>query len=144
MAVCAYTCVLFDSALPCRAWEQPYADKVIMFLKQRHPGVPVVYYANGGSAYLHKQLDMSADSIALDWRVSMQHARDLAGPQRVLTGNVDPSTLYCSKEVIRATVADTIHAARGNHVLNLGHGVEQDTPEAAIHYMVEACHDIRL
>jgi uroporphyrinogen decarboxylase len=137
--VCLYCLILLY-----HAWDQPYAEKVMRFLKQHHPGVPVVYYANGGSAYLHRQLDMSADSIALDWRVSMQHARALAGPQRVLTGNVDPSTLYCSKEVIRATVANTIHAARGNHVLNLGHGVEQDTPEAAIHYMVEACHDIRL
>lgn len=60
----------------------------------KHPTVPVVYFANGGSAYLHRQLDMAVDGLSVDWKISMAHARAVAGPKRVLAGNVDPMHLY--------------------------------------------------
>ena len=60
----------------------------------KHPNVPVVYFANGGSVYLHRQLDMAVDGLSIDWKISMARARALAGPAFVLAGNVDPMHLY--------------------------------------------------
>ena len=83
-----------------------------------------MYFANGGSVYLHQQLDMAVDGLSIgdtplystikkkkkngnsflrvflpppppvDWKISMARARELAGPSRVLAGNVDPMHLY--------------------------------------------------
>lgn len=36
---------------------KPYADLAMSILKERHPEVPVIYFANGGSSYLESQRD---------------------------------------------------------------------------------------
>ena len=51
---------------------KPYANKAMAYIKERHPDVPVIYYANGGSPYLESQRDMSADMITLDWATDMK------------------------------------------------------------------------
>jgi uroporphyrinogen decarboxylase len=106
--------------------------------------VPVVYFANGGSGYLHAQNDMSFDALATDWRVSMETARRTVGPDRVLQGNVDPIVLYGSEEKIRAAVETCIRQAGGRHVLNLGHGVEKDIPEEAVAAFVNAAKNVKI
>lgn len=58
---------------------QPYAAKIAQYLKAKHPNVPVVYFANGGSCFLQQQLDMGVDGLSVDWRVSMASARKVAG-----------------------------------------------------------------
>lgn len=104
----------------------------------------MVYFANGGSVYLQEQLDLGADALAVDWRISMQQARAVAGADTVLTGNVDPMVLYGSEANIRSAVGKCIEQAGrgGNHVLNLGHGVEKDTPEHAVQIFVDAAREL--
>jgi uroporphyrinogen decarboxylase len=99
----------------------------------------VVYFANGGSGYLSQQLDMGCDALSLDWQISMKTARKIAGPETILAGNVDPMVLYTDKECIEKAVRECIQDAGGRrHVLNLGHGVEKDTPEEAVEIFVNA------
>jgi uroporphyrinogen decarboxylase len=127
-------------------WEmfaKPYAVRLAKYLKEKHPQVPLVYFANGGSAYLHKQLDMNYDALSLDWAISMASARHIAGSQLVLAGNIDPAVLYCSDEVIRNAVVQCIEEAQGRHVLNLGHGVEKDMSETAVEILVSTAHNYR-
>ena len=104
----------------------------------------MVYFANGGSAYLNRQLDMQVDGISIDWKVSMQHARAVAGPNRVLAGNMDPMVLLGPESGIVAEVERIIKEAQGTHVLNLGHGVEKETPESAVAAFVNAAKNIPL
>jgi hypothetical protein len=49
----------------------------------------------------------------------------------LLTFNVDCSMVF-------------FYVAQGNHVLNLGHGVEKDTPESAVAAFVNAAKEINL
>lgn len=53
---------------------KPYADKAIALIKAKHPDVPIIYFANGGSAYLERQKDMNADMICVDWKVCCKHS----------------------------------------------------------------------
>lgn len=122
---------------------KPYADRIASYLKARHPEVPVVYFANGGSCFLHSQSDMAYDALAVDWRISMAHARRVVGESRILQGNVDPIVLYGSEERIFSAVEEVLREAGGRHVLNLGHGVEKDTPESAVAAFVNAAKSIR-
>jgi uroporphyrinogen decarboxylase len=119
---------------------KPYADKAMNYVRERHPDVPLVYYANGGSPYLDLQRDMAADVISLDWATDMAKARETLGTDRRVGGNVDPTILFGSEDQIRAAVHDNIRAAggRGKHLLNLGHGVLQGTPEEAVATFVDA------
>lgn len=83
---------------------------------------------------------MGVDALSVDWRISMRRARAVAGPDAVLAGNVDPMVLYGSEAGIREAVMSCILQAGwgAKHVLNLGHGIEKDTPEDAVHTFVEA------
>lgn len=120
---------------------KPAAKKAIQIIKERHPDVPVIYFANGGSSYLELQRDMGSDMIAVDWAVDMAQAREILGPDIAISGNLDPTILFGSKEQIEEAVRDCIDKAGGpgKHLLNLGHGVMQGTPEEAVGWLVDEC-----
>ena len=106
----------------------------------------LVFFANGGSSYLELQRDMGADMIAVDWAVDMADARQRLGPNVPISGNIDPTVLFGSQAQIEAAVRDCIDKAGGPgnaHVLNLGHGVMQGTPEIAIKWLVDECKRYR-
>jgi len=80
--------------------------------------------------------------IALDWAVDMEEARKILGKDVPVSGNIDPSVLFGSKQQIEQAVRDCIDKAGGPgnaHVLNLGHGVMQGTPEQAVQWLVDEC-----
>ena len=107
-------------------------------------GVPVLFFANGGSSYLGLQRDMAGDAhysaLSLDWAVDMADARAQLGPAVPVQGNVDPSLLLGSVADIDDAVKKCIDGAGGpgKHILNLGHGVLQPTPEANVAAFVDA------
>lgn len=122
-------------------YAKPAAQKAIRMVKEKYPDVPVIYFANGGSSYLELQRDMGSDMIAIDWAVDMKTAREILGPDVKVSGNLDPTILFGSKEQIEQAVRDCIDAAGGpgQHLLNLGHGVMQGTPEEAVGWLVDEC-----
>jgi len=124
---------------------KPYADRAMAYVKARYPDVPVMYYANGGSSYLEMQRDMAADVISIDWAVDMRRARQTLGAERLVQGNVDPTILFGSDAQIRDAVVTNIEEAggKGRHLLNLGHGVLQGTPEEAVAAFVAAAKEYR-
>lgn len=125
---------------------KPAAQRAIKIMKDKHPDVPVIYFANGGSAYLELQRDMGCDMIAIDWSVDMAEARKILGPDIPISGNVDPTILFGTKEQIEQAVRDCIDKAGGpgnKHLLNLGHGVMQGTPEEAVGWLVDECKNYK-
>ena len=127
------------------AFAKPAAQKAIKIMKEKHPDVPVIYFANGGSSYLELQRDMGCDMIAVDWAVDMATAREILGPDVAISGNLDPTVLFGTKEQIEQAVRDCIDKAGGpgKHLLNLGHGVMQGTPEEAVGWLVDECKRYR-
>jgi uroporphyrinogen decarboxylase len=120
---------------------KPAAKKAIRIIKEKHPNVPVIYFANGGSSYLELQKDMGCDMIAVDWAVDMRTARNALGPDVPISGNLDPTILFGTKSQIEEAVRECIDKAGGpgKHLLNLGHGVMQGTPEEAVGWLVDEC-----
>lgn len=119
---------------------KPAAQRAIKIIKEKHPDTPVIYFANGGSSYLELQRDMGADMIAVDWHIDMAQAREILGPEIPISGNIDPTILFGTKEQIEQAVRDCIDKAGGpgsKHLLNLGHGVMQGTPEKAVGWLVD-------
>lgn len=116
------------------AFSLPFAEKLIRRVKQLYPDTPIIFHANGGTGKLHLLKDgCSADCIGLDWSGEIQRARSILGDESVIQGNVDPMILFGPEEAIRGAVEQCIAGAgRRHHILNVGHGVVQGTPEEAV------------
>lgn len=68
----------------------------------------------------------------------MRVARQTLGPQHKVQGNVDPMVLFGTQEVIEAEVKRVLsEAGPKGHILNVGHGVVQGTPEENVGYFCE-------
>lgn len=119
----------------------PYAQRVIDNVRKVHPDVPLIFHANGGVGKLEAMATCDADVLGLDWNTSMADAR-AAFPNRVTQGNVDPMVLFGTEECIRSSVAECLEAAgRQHHILNVGHGVVQGTPEENVKLFVQLARE---
>ena len=116
----------------------PYQKQVFDRIKARHPETPLILYISGSAGILERMAQSGADLISVDWTVDMGEARNRIGRHLGVQGNIDPGVLFGSKELIRDRVLETIRKA-GNrgHILNLGHGVLQKTPEENVAYFFE-------
>lgn len=86
--------------------------------------------------------DMSADVIGLDWSTSIAAAKSSLGPSKIIQGNVDPMVLFGPEETIRQTVNQCIQdAGNRRHILNVGHGVAQGTPEENVALFCQLARD---
>jgi uroporphyrinogen decarboxylase len=100
----------------------------------RH-GLPIIYYAGDAAGWLGAAAATGADVIGIDWRLGLDRARAVAGPDVVLQGNLDPGALLGDPDVLRREIARVIGEAGGGdgrptrrHVFNLGHGILPSTP----------------
>lgn len=125
----------------------PYARAVAEKVKRERPEAPLIFFANGSAGKLDdiaRAMASVVDVIALDWSVDMRDARRIFGNDVVLQGNIDPSILLVgSHHHIRQSVMHTIRKAEGGGlILNLGHGVIKETPEASVKVFVEAVRNL--
>lgn len=91
--------------------------------------VPVIYYTKASHHLLPAVAQSGANVLSVDWRVDLSEIRKSLGSKIALQGNVDPAVLLGPAEKIRAVTQDTASSLGGQgHILNLGHGILQNTP----------------
>jgi uroporphyrinogen decarboxylase len=91
--------------------------------------VPVIYYTKASHHLLPAIVKTGANVLSVDWRVPLRELRKFAGPGVALQGNLDPAVLFAPKEKIRQTTLEIVGELAGHgHILNLGHGILQNTP----------------
>ncbi|OQW82605.1 MAG: uroporphyrinogen decarboxylase [Proteobacteria bacterium ST_bin16] len=148
----AQTVMIFDTwggALSHAAYKEfslRYIQQIIAGLKREHDGVriPNIVFTKGGGLWLEAIADIGCDAVGLDWTIDIGDARRRVGDKVALQGNLDPSVLFASPEVITAEVAKIL-ASYGNgsgHVFNLGHGISQFTPPENAAALVDAVHTL--
>ena len=122
----------------------PYLTRIVREVKQTHPDLPLILYSSGSGGFLERLASTGADVISLDGTVDMADARARLGADQAVQGNMDPVHLFAKKEFIVDKVHDTIKKA-GNkkHVMNLGHGVMQGTPEENVATFFQTVRDYR-
>lgn len=123
-----------------------YMQQIMAGLHRDHDGarIPRVVFTKGGGLWLEQIVDSGCDAIGLDWTIDIGEARRRVGDKVALQGNLDPSVLFASAEVITAEV-EKILASYGSgtgHVFNLGHGISQFTPPESAAVLVDAVHTI--
>jgi uroporphyrinogen decarboxylase len=91
--------------------------------------VPVIYYTKASQHLLPAVARSGATVLSVDWRAELAEIRKTLGPKIALQGNVDPAVLLAPPEKIRDVTLATINSLGGHgHILNLGHGILQNTP----------------
>jgi uroporphyrinogen decarboxylase len=116
----------------------PYHRIVVEKVKATYPDTPLILYINGSAGILERMPKSGMDIISIDWTVDMAEARTRLGAEVGVQGNIDPCVLFGSKDFIRERILETVRKA-GNkgHILNLGHGVLQNTPEENVAFFFE-------
>ncbi|AXL13340.1 uroporphyrinogen decarboxylase [Microbacterium foliorum] len=108
-------------------------------------GVPSIHFGVGTGPFLHDmRLDGIADAVGVDWRLPLDEAAGILGPDVTVQGNIDPALLAAPWPVLEAHVRDVVErgrAARG-HIVNLGHGVPPETDPDQLTRIVELVHSI--
>jgi len=81
----------------------------------------------------------------VDWTVGIDQVKQSLKTDTSLQGNLDPSVLYASPEVIRAEVKRIIEEFgpdNTGHVFNLGHGIHQRIDPANVKVLVDSVHEL--
>jgi len=123
---------VFDSWSGClspqdfKIFAQPYLVQIADALKD---DAPVILFPKG-SWYALEDLSMSgASGLGIDWCISPQNARELAGNNITLQGNFDPAKLLLPIPDIKKAAKEMIDAfGVQNYIANLGHGITPNIP----------------
>jgi len=119
----------------------PSTAKIFSALKAK--GIPTILYANGASHLIEAQIQAGSDAISVDWRRDMSFYVEKIPPEIGIQGNLDPSMLFAPPErIVRETkrILETVKG-RGNHILNLGHGLHPTTPIEGVEAFVRTAKE---
>ncbi|MDH4284256.1 MAG: uroporphyrinogen decarboxylase, partial [Gallionellaceae bacterium] len=124
----------------------PYMKRIVEGLIKEKDGVkiPSIVFTKGGGLWIENIADIGCDAVGLDWTMDIGVARQRVGHKVALQGNLDPSVLFATPEVVRAET-ERILASYGygsGHVFNLGHGISQFTDPENAAALVEAVHEL--
>jgi uroporphyrinogen decarboxylase len=136
---------LFDSWVGCLSpWDYeahvlPYSRRVIQEVGEK---APLIHFSVGTSGFLHLIKEAGGDVISIDWRTDLGGTWERLGYDVGIQGNLDPSVLLASCQVIEGHVRKILESAenRPGHIFNLGHGVLPETPVENVIFMVETVH----
>jgi len=121
-----------------------YMSKIVEGIHRKYDEktIPVTLFTKGGSAWLEQIAATGCDGVGLDWTVEIREAERRIGSKVALQGNLDPSVLYASPEVITAEAYKVLDQFKGQtgHVFNLGHGITPDVNPESMKVLVDAVH----
>lgn len=98
-------------------------ERIFEALKQE--GIPTILFGIGSRHLLNEFNELPVSTIGLDWRTSIQEAREM-GIDKTLQGNLDPAFLLADWETIETRTKEILDQGMnqsGGYVFNLGHGV---------------------
>jgi uroporphyrinogen decarboxylase len=138
---------LFDSwvgALSPSAYKrfvQPYTRRIFQAVKRT--GTPSIHFGTGTASLLELMAETGGDIVSVDWRVDLDEAWECIGYDRGIQGNLDPTLLLTSWDVVEQGMYDVLRRAnnRPGHIFNLGHGVLADTNPDMLRRLVDAVHE---
>ena len=117
----------------------PYSARILAALD-----VPTIHFGTGTTHLLRAMSEAGGDVIGLDWRVPLDEGWSLAGADRGVQGNLDPTLLLGPWERIEAGTRDVLDraGARPGHIFNLGHGVLPATDPSVLSRLRELVHEL--
>ncbi|MDP9321736.1 MAG: uroporphyrinogen decarboxylase [Chloroflexota bacterium] len=105
--------------------------------------VPRIHFATGNPLLLPAMGRAGAEVVSVDWRVPLDEAWTLAGPEHAIQGNLDPGVCLAPFPVVAAAARDVLRlaGARPGHIFNLGHGVLPETEADTLARLAALVHE---
>ncbi|WP_424684013.1 uroporphyrinogen decarboxylase [Frateuria sp. YIM B11624] len=159
-AVAAYLCaqaaagaqalMVFDTwggllgPTPFREFSLRYMREVVAALKADPHAreLPVTLFSKGAGLHLAEMADSGCSALGVDWTIDLGDARRAVAGKVALQGNLDPTVLRASPEVIRRE-ARAVLDSYGNHpghIFNLGHGITPEVEPEHVKVLVDEVH----
>ena len=127
------------SPLDFDAFSFPYLRRIVTTVKASN--VPVIIFGTSMSTLLPRLKRTGADVIGLDWRIDIDEARRVLGPDVAVQGNLDPVALFLPRHQLEQRASDILRrAGPTGHIFNLGHGILPPTPPEAAQALVDTVH----
>lgn len=107
--------------------------------------IPITIFAKGSWYALDKLCESGYNAVSLDWLYKPEDAVKVANGRVTLQGNLDPGTMYGSKEVITKKVEQMIKGFGGgkqNYIINFGHGTHPFMDPEQIRWFLQECHRV--
>jgi uroporphyrinogen decarboxylase len=132
----------FASALPpagLERWSMEPIGRIVRSVKMAYPDAKVMVFARGAASLLERYaVTTKADGFGIDWGADLAQAVEELPRGLVSQGNLDPLALVSGGKALDDGVAAMMKVARrGNHIVNLGHGILQQTPIAHVERLMQ-------
>lgn len=122
-----------------------YMQQIITALRQlqTHSPVPCIIFTKNSAPWLEDIAQSGCQGVGVDWTIDIAEVRHRIGNSVAIQGNLDPAVLYGHPDRIKAEVKKLLTAfgSHPGHIVNLGHGIEKDTPADNVKVLVEAVHE---
>ena len=120
----------------------PFVNYLISELKD-FSEVPIIYFFRGSCAFIDVVADTRADCLSVDWTISIPEAMKLY--DKAFQGNLEPTVLYSSKEVIREKTLSLLRSIpkKTGYIFNLGHGLAPDMEMDKVKFLVDTVKSYR-
>jgi uroporphyrinogen decarboxylase len=138
---------VFDSWAGClspadyRKYVLPYTKRLIESVQD---DAPVINFLTGNPALLPLQKEAGGTVMGVDWRIQLNDAWDIFGPEYAVQCNMDPVSIYAELPVLKQRIKDVLDSVKGRpgHIFNLGHGVMPDMKPEHVKAVVEYVHEL--
>lgn len=114
-------------------------EKHLISAIQKAGGLARLHICGNTTHLLPGMATLNCDLIDLDHAVDLAHARQILGPQPVLTGNLDPvhAIERSTPEAIRTSLRECARAAGPRYMVNAGCEIPAATPHENLHALCE-------
>jgi uroporphyrinogen decarboxylase len=105
--------------------------------------VPVIYFSTASSHLLGAIAAAGPDGVSVDWRLPLDEAWAVVGPERFIQGNLDPAFVLAPWHELESAALVVLREAGGRpgHIFNLGHGVLPTSSPDQLRRLVELVHE---
>ncbi len=124
-----------------KTFAQPY---LIQIADAVSTDAPVILFPKGSWYALPDIGKSSASGVGIDWSITPEMARKMAGNNITIQGNFDPAKLLTSPAQIKKEVTKMIDAfGTTRYIANLGHGITPNVPVDHAKAFVDAVKEYR-
>ena len=106
--------------------------------------IPIIHFGTGTSMLLRNMHAAAGTVMGVDSVTPLSFARTALGDSVALQGNLDPTFLFASKDILEQEVRRICVEMqdRSGHIFNLGHGVLPETDPDTVKYVVDLVHSL--
>jgi uroporphyrinogen decarboxylase len=122
-----------------------HAATVLRGVREAAPDVPFLYFPKGVRSY-DGFAELGASGFGIDWQTDLRRAVEELPEEFALQGNLDPSLLMTTPELIRERTQAMLAKvpADRRYVANLGHGIHPTTPVENARAFIETVKEATL